>query len=170
MTATLTNTAALVYVADLVTDVLNDAQFGEGVEFTAERSYADWDLMLEDADELRVDVVPVGHATSDLNSRGNSGYLVTLNIGIRKRFGQAESDQQTGRIDKAEVDRLVLLVEQIHELLCSYQQRNLASNVAWRETKITDTYVAAHLRQDRQFTGLILCTFHVKRALPAPDA
>lgn len=169
MPATLTNTAALVYVADLVAAALNAHNFGEGVEFKAERSYADWDLPLEDAEQLHIDVVPMNHAASELNSRGNAGYNVTVNIGVRKRFDPAESEQLTGRVSLAEVDRMVQLLEQIHEHLCGYEKRVLASNVAWQKSEITDSYVAEHLRQHRQYTGLILCTYRVKRALEVPE-
>jgi hypothetical protein len=165
--ATLTNTAALVYVADLVVAALNAHDFGEEVRFKAERSYADWDLKLEDAGELHVDVVPTGIPSAVLNSRGNAGYDVTINIGLRKRFGQEESEQHTGRIDLAELDRMVQLLEQIHELLCGQDKRVLASDVAWQASTITDAYVAEHLRQNRQYTGLILATYRVKRALEA---
>jgi hypothetical protein len=166
--ATLTNTAALVYVADLVAAALNAHEFGEGVAFKAERSYADWDLKLEDAGELHVDVVPMGHPTAILRSRGSVTYRVTVNIGLRKRFTQQESEQQTGRIDLAEVDRMVQLLEQIHELMCGWDKRSLADNVAWQESGITDSYVAEHLRQHRQYTGLILLTYHVTKTLEAP--
>jgi hypothetical protein len=167
MPATLANTAALVYVADLVAAALNAHDFGEGVQFQAERSYADWDLKLEDANELHVDVVPVNLPSAVLNSRGNAGYDVTVDVGLRKRFTQQESEEHTGRIDLAEVDRLVYLLEQMHELLCGYDKRVLASNVAWQASTITDAFVPEHLRQNRQYTGLMRLTYRVKRELEA---
>ncbi len=165
--ATLTNTAALVYVADLVTAALNAHEFGEGVQFQAERSYADWDLALTDADELHVDVVPVGHPTAVLRSRGSVTYEVTVNIGLRKRFTQGESEKSDGRITLAEVDRLVQLLEHIHELMCGWDKRSLATDVAWQNSRITDSFVPEHLRQNRQYTGLILLTYHVSKTLEA---
>lgn len=165
MSATLTNTAALVYVADLVTAALNAHDFGEGVDFKADRNYADFDVPLEDLDELRLDVVPMNHVTSELIARGAVGYDVNVNIALRKRFTPSETEPGNGRVDVAEVDRLVLLLEQIHEHLCGYQERELDDDVSWTDTKITDSYVVEHLRVNRQYTGLILCTFHVTRDL-----
>lgn len=152
-------TAALITAAEAIKNVLNAGEFI--ADFEAERSYPDWNLELAEAKQLHVDVVPVGYVETALASRGSVGYQVTVDIGVRKKFGQLSQESRTGRIDVAEIDELILLVQQIHQYMCHQDRRVLAENVHWKETVITDAYVTKHLRELRQFTGLIRVNYNV---------
>lgn len=159
--------AILVQVADGMTAELaaaHDSGKFAGLVFTPERSYADWkDDELEDLDCLHVDVVPVGHDSSDQEDRGAVGYVCTSDIGIRKKFGP-RSNAQSGRIRRTEIDRLVLLVEEIHEHFCMERLPTFESAI-WRETKIRTTFSRRHLRDMRMFLGVIRVSYDVSQAL-----
>ena len=118
-------TAILVSTAVAVLGVLSDNKFSQ--EFEPVRSYADWELPLEDSDDLHVDVVPVGSPDMELETRGSIGYAPQVDIVIRKRLaaGQQEADgtlilrlrdvdvprtvtsggQPVPRVDSAQLDR-----------------------------------------------------------------
>ena len=154
--------AVLVDVATAITAELAAASLGQ--TFVPARSYADWDEQLEDAGTLHVDVVPVNYDESALDSRESIGYVVSCDVGIRKRFGTDDQEVSTGRIELAEIDDLVLLVEAIHEF---FIERRLAGyeSAVWRETKIRSAYIRKHLREYRQFTGMIRVSYDVSKAI-----
>lgn len=160
--------SALVQVADAVTAAIAGHDFG--IEFACERSYPDWDSELKETGCLRVDVLPVRHTESTLNTRGSVAYNCLTEIGIRRKFGQGEQQVVNGRIELSEVDRLVYLVEQIHELLCGWDKRQLAADIAWQDTEIRASYVPPHLKDWRQFTGIIAATYRVTRTLTGAPA
>ena len=150
--------AVLVDVADAITTALNGGSFSES--FTAVRSYAEWDEALTDVDTLRVDVVPVNYTErSQLVSRNAYEYQVETDIGVRKRFAVADQDATTGRIDTAEIDALVLLVEEINEFFI--HDALGSTGTVWDAVEIRAAYVREHLRNMRQFTGIVRVT-HTK--------
>ncbi len=115
---------------------------------------------------LHVDVVPVIHSTSELETRGSIYYEIEVDIGIRKRFDTADQDGTTGRILIAKIDELALLVEQVFEHLCELELPTFTADHAWIETKIRQTFVRKHLRENRQFTGLLRTKYRVAKNLP----
>lgn len=90
------------------------------VDVVPERSYGEWDRNFEDLDELAVDVVPAS-ADMELITRGAFGYAVTTAIAIRKRFGTAEQESSTGRVDIDEQDALTRLVQLVGEYFAPKQ-------------------------------------------------
>jgi hypothetical protein len=158
--------AVLVEVADAITEQLNAA--GLTPEFEAERSWADWDEKLEDSDELHVDVVGIA-ADVEIEDRTTLKYTCTVHIGVRKRFKVPDQDQSTGRIDKAEVDALVLLVQQIGELFAAPSAsggRLTEFDVAvWEEFKPGMWFNRKLLRENRQFTGIVRVIHTVDREI-----
>ena len=160
----------LIALADLVTASLNEAQFGvDG--FVAERNYADWEDTLKDLDQLHIDVVPVGHPASELATRGSTAYVCRIDIGIRKRFGEADQDTSTGRVGMEAVDKLVLLVERIHEHFAHSDNRRLSDTIdaAWNDTTIRSSWDRPHLREHRQFTGIIRLGYRVHQELEVSE-
>ncbi|WP_425618033.1 hypothetical protein NA78x_001726 [Anatilimnocola sp. NA78] len=167
--------AVLVKVADGVTAqlaaALEDGWF-EGLQFTPERSYADWlDDELEDLDCLKVDVVPVAYDETDLEGRGSCGYLVSVDIGVRLKFGLRDQ-VQGNRIRLAEVDRLILFVQELHEYFIKAGDgtgigRRLESfpGATWRESRIRTTFSRRHLRDKRMFLGVIRGFWDVSKEL-----
>lgn len=156
--------AVLVDVADAVVWELKTKPFF--LSFTCERSYAEWDLPLEDGDDaLRVDVVPVGSLPAELDTRASSEYRPACDVVIRKRMLPADYVPSTKRLSLAKVDELVKLVEDIHDFLCSERLSKLPAAV-WQETKILAAYKPSHLRTPHQFTGIVRVTYSIDKDLP----
>lgn len=160
-------TAKLIQLADAVVEALNDHDFG--VDFTAERSYADWDLSLSDSGVVHVDVVPVGHPTSELDTRSSVGYQLTVDVGIRKRFTAEEQDDETGRIELDAVDEMVELVELFVEFFYASPNRSLAdadqASIAADGVAVRSTWIRPHLKDKRQFTALMRLTYDYSHGL-----
>lgn len=130
-----------------------------------ERSYADWEMLLELAEEdgLRVDVVAVTtEQKTDLSSRGSSQFLIPIDIAVRRKFGVDRQDDDTGRIEIAEIDALCLLVQEIHELFTPLRLVDFTAGV-WQENRILVCPIKEHLRLNRQFTGIVRVTFRVDK-------
>ena len=171
--------AALVQVADTVTAMLRAAPADTFTQPFApdypQRSYADWDLPLEEVPppnlgRLLCDVVPAGASVkTELEDRGAIKYKVPVDIVLRLKFGP----NIAGRLDVAAVDPYVELVEQIHAYFCG-ERMALAvpddgltpltteeeqQSMSWESTDILAAYRKDHLRQYRQFTGIVRVTF-----------
>ena len=153
--------AILVSTADAVLNALADHRFSQ--EFEPVRSYADWELPLEDQDELHVDVVPVGSPEMELETRGSIDYSPQVDIVIRKRLA---SDQQEadGTLILPEVDDLVLLVQELAEYFMADRLAEF-EGAAWERTQMLAAFKPSHLRQYRQFTGIIRLTFKAQTDL-----
>lgn len=162
--------AVLVTLADAITAELNAATW-DGLSLEWERSYADWEIDLRTLGQLKGDVVPVAYDETDLDGRGSVGYACSVDIGVRKKFGQPELEQ-CGRIDLAEIDRLVLFVQELHEFFIAPSgsttigrrlQNYTTAN--WRETTIRSTYSQKHLREMQMFLGVVRVTYDVSKTL-----
>jgi hypothetical protein len=132
------------------------------LQFIAERTYADFDLPLEDdaiRGKLLCDVVPVSRLITDLESRGGSvAYEPSIDIVFRKKFEPADAQEDDGRLTKAAVDELVALVEEVNE---HFTPTALTTTDAatWKSTEIVAAVMHKHLREFNQFTGIIRLTF-----------
>lgn len=153
--------ARLVAVAKEVEALIDAASFSS--EFELERSYADWDLELEEADCVRVDVVPVGHESTELTSKRYLEYEIQIDVAIRKRFDVTDQTDE-GRIDVEEIDALVRLTEEMSEFFMADRFTNL-TDTAWSSTDIKAAPVKQHLRAMRQFTGIVRLGFRTTRLL-----
>ncbi len=92
--------AVAVSVANAVVSYLEAAGTTTAIE--PERSYADWELALEDAETLHVDVAVVtSELKVDLIAQKMMRFTVPVDVAIRKRFGTDKQDDDTGRIDLA---------------------------------------------------------------------
>jgi len=160
-----------VAVADAVVAHLVAASSSLAQPIAPVRSYADWEKpleteRLEECDRLMVDVVAVEPAPDfkvDIASRNSLRYLIPVDIALRERFGSAQQNDDTGRIELARVDALVLLTQQIWE---SFSLERLATleGAVWdseHPPKIAANPLRAHLREFRQFTGIVRVTFRV---------
>jgi len=155
--------AVLVAAAEAVKTAFNGHVFSV-TPLVAERSYADWDLALEDAGTLRADIVQAGYAKIEMATRGEIRYEPFVDVGIRKRFG--EGDQAAnGRIDVADIDALVLLVEEVNEFFLG-EILSDSRGSAWKACAIRANPVTKHLRELRQFTGILRLTFDSLKAIP----
>ena len=124
------------------------------------------DLLLKNNDDLRIDV-QVGDCTTHIITRAETKYLCRTDIAVRKRFVQAEEVAETGEIDTDEIDRLILLVQQIHDFFSRNSEdgsgRRLATfnDAAFESVEFTPLYFPAHLREHRQFTGIVVVEYGV---------
>lgn len=155
--------AILVATAKAVALALNESTAFQQ-KFTAERSYADFDLPLTDADpsdRVLVDVVPVGmNYGCELTTQTTIDYSPAIDIVVRKRLGP-ERRQADGRFSPEEIDELVLFVEQINEFFGPNRMQSFDA-AAWDAetgTKILAAYMPSHLRQHHQFTGRVRVPF-----------
>ena len=118
------------------------------------------DLLLKHGDDLRIDV-QVGDCTTDIITRAETKYMCRTDIAVRKHFVQAEEDADTGEIDTDEIDRLILLVQEIHDFFTRNSDdgsgRRLATynDATCESAAFRPLYVPDHLREHRQFTGIV---------------
>jgi hypothetical protein len=155
--------AELVAVAEAIKEELNAQPQTFTLPFDAVRSY-DTETELEDLDTLHVDVVPV-KAPISLETQGSVEYRSAVDIGVRKKFGQADRDA-SGAIDIAKIDQLILLVQQIAEALIE-MRLTAHPDAAWQSTEVRVWYVPRHLRELGQFTGIVRVEFATQRELVA---
>lgn len=162
-----------ILLADAITAVINadqDASAFGALEFTARRSYPDWDDDFTGLKNLAVDVVFVssGGESADLDSAFSLATEPSLDIAIRKRFDTPSDRESGGRLKNSAVDSLVALVEQIHVLLC--EDRNTSITLAggitanWNGASIRTYCDYAKLRQGC-FLGVVRVTFNVSKVV-----
>jgi len=158
--------ATLVDIAAAIAAELDAAALS--VEFTPQWSFADWDLELKDLDTLSVDVVPVNF-TEEQETQGSWLVTCTVDIGVRKRFDARQQVAATGRNARDEISTLVDLLQQIAEFWMpaqpDYSGRKLADIplATWQETKIKTAHVPRHLREMRQYTGIVQVVYEVEK-------
>lgn len=168
--------AAAVSVAKAVETQIRAAMEADelATRFTLVRSYADWefdaktqdDLTLREEEKLRVDVV--GHMTEqtvELGTRGGKATIVIpVDIAVRQRLGRDKQDDDTGLVELDPIDELMLLVQQLYLMFMPIRLTNFAYAVWDGENggvKILTAPDRRHLRDLRQFTGLIRIYFKV---------
>lgn len=158
--------AVEVSVAKAVISQLAAARLSQPIDPV--RSYADWVQPLEvddtqKEDQLYVDVVPVATAQEvESSSRNTVAYTVPIDIAVRRKFGPKWQDTETGRVAVREVDTLLYLVQEIHELFTLTRMTDFEAG-AWQETRRIVAPLKQHLRDLRQFTGIVRVTFRVDR-------
>lgn len=156
MTAT---PAELVSVADAIVAELANLVSEHVGEIEPVRSYADWAEELKDLGDFRVDVVPVGYPEEEADSRGSIGYRCAVDVGVRKKFAQADRES-SGRIKLAEIDKLVGLVQEIHTFLFN-RRLSTYEGAAFREVKFRVVCSRKHLRDDGLFLGVVRVFYDV---------
>lgn len=159
--------AVVVEVASAVKAMIATAQSTlSQTEFTLERSYADWELELKNASELRVDVAAViNKQRVELGTRGSWDYVIPVDIAVRKRFKDSEWQDENGRAEVASVDALMLLTQNLFELFMPQRLTGFTDGV-WESTEILVAPVTEHLRKHKQFTSVVRVVFGVNRDMP----
>lgn len=148
-------------IATVVTDALNGAPAGAfALSFEAVRSYADWELPLEEnqGGNLMVDVVPVGKLEGEIETVGSLKYSPDVDIAVRLGLGPERRDANN-RFNVAEIDQLVEFVQSIAEYFAIDRFGGL-TNFAWDSSRNNrTTIVYSHLRTHHQFTGIVRIPF-----------
>jgi hypothetical protein len=149
--------ARAVAIASAVVTQINAANLG----VTAERSYADWDLELQDETGPRCDVVTNSvEQKQELFTRGNAKLSIPIDIAIRQKFGAAVIDATTGRVQLAAVDDLIAITEAIAMMFTPKAfYEATGGNWAFEDITILANPIRQHLRQLHQFTSVIRITF-----------
>ena len=159
----MTDSAIEVSIANAVVVDLATANLSQS--FTPVRSYADWVQPLEHDDTLKertlyVDVVPVATGLEiEAASQATLAYTCPIDIAVRYKFGQDTMNNDTGRIELAEIDKLMLLVQEIHEHFTLERMQSFDA-ASWSGTKRLVAPHKPHLREFRQFTGIVRVTFN----------
>lgn len=157
--------AVAVSIAKAVEVKIRGTKFEQ--EFVLQRSYADWDLKLEnldqlemkDSDKLHVDVVShsseqaVEHA-----ARGKLRFTVPIDIAVRRKLGPDDQDSDTGRLKLLAIDELMELTQRMYELF-AHQELNGFPEGTQEETTIEVAPFREHLRELRQFTSIVRVVF-----------
>ena len=150
-------TATLVSTAEAIKDFLNGQSFS--MKFDACRSYADWKATLEGEDEkLHVDVIVVRHDDVELVDKTTIAYDNAIQVAVRRKFGQSELVNKRVRIES--VDQHVELLEEVNKALCGGRITGFEDAI-WTKSVIEASYVPAHLKDAKQYTGLIRFTYKV---------
>lgn len=159
--------SVLLSVVDALVDTLNAATWS-GPDFVARRAFADVfdeELQGQDADAIQVDViVPEAYDDVTLDTRAAIKRTVTIDIVIRRKFAPEHYDAATNEID---ADKLAELVElgEILSLEATYARMTASTEAAWQSSEHDPIYRKDHLRQLRQFTGVVAITFEIYSAL-----
>ena len=158
-------TASAVAIANAVVTQINAANLG----FTAERSYADWDLELADTQDQtspRCDVVANSvQQLQELFTRGTAKLTIPIDIAIRQKFGADQIDPETGRVVLAAVDNLIEATETVAMLFIGKAFPDVPNNlnIAFQEIAIVAAPIRQHLRQFHQFTSVIRITLRTSK-------
>lgn len=156
-----TDQSILVLVAEAVAAELRSITFTLKASINRNRYVTT--IELSDIGSLRVDVVPGD--VDEVGKAGRAGTVRTcrIDVVIRKRFNEStEVDAATGEIHAEEIDRLILLAEQIQAFFDG-RRLELYPQATWMDNPETfrPIYDPNHLRTLRQFTGVVGIKYRV---------
>lgn len=165
-------------IADGITKLIEKATLG--VNPIIARSYAEWDLQLSnandleltDSSELHIDVVI--HTTEqelEIVSRGKVQFGIPIDIAVRQKLSSTEQDASTGVLNKEEVDRLVKVTQDLSVMFAGQRLATFdcATWDAEKGTKIVVCPMRQHLRELRQFTGIVRVHFLASLTIPIAE-
>lgn len=143
--------------AEAIRDLLNAGSFS--LSFTAATTY-DAELPLEDMGTLHVDVLSAS-MTQEPSSRSSVGYNIGVDIAVRYRFGVTDQVSATQQVDIDTVGAYIALLEEIAEHLADPDNRVLAitGKASWLRNEIRMPWVPQHMRENRQYTGIMRATY-----------
>ena len=159
--------SVLIDVGEALVDTLNAIDWS-GTDFTARLSFASVDdEELTDADDeaVQVDViVPEEFDDVTLDTKATVVRQATFDVVIRRKFRTQDNDAATGQVDLEQVKELIELGEQLI-LAATFARMSGATNAAWIAADHNPIYRRDHLRQLRQFTGVVAITFEIESDL-----
>lgn len=153
--------AILISVAEAVAEELRNETFT--LKPTISRNRYVTELKLKDAAGLQINAVPGDVDEVRKVDRARTSRTCRIDVFIRKRLDEGtETDNDTGELDQAEVDRLVLFSEQIHEFFDG-RRLSLYQPAMWTENPdaFRPIYDQDHLRTLRQFTSVVGVKYRV---------
>jgi len=146
--------------ADAVKELIDAGAYSK--DFDIELAY-DTELLLEDAGTLQVIVVAAGLEVS-VDSRYSLAYECSIDIAVRYRFGTDETDDD-GKVNHNEVEAYLNLLEEIGEHLADPDNRvpSRKTLASWIGNDIRMPYVPDHIRNQRQYTGILRARYRVDK-------
>lgn len=163
--ATLLQCAAAIAAELLV--AVEAEEFGADIETTPDWSFATFDEVVKKADGLRIDVVPKNYDESGLSSRTRIGYASSCDVYVRKRFNDVTDRQANAnnQIKRAEIARLIRLVQDIHERFIKRRLPTMES-ASWRSSTVVTAYSRVHLRTNAMFWGNVRFVYDTPEPVP----
>lgn len=164
--------AVFVEVADaIVEEIQNAADDNEfSVKLTVSRSWADANEELPDLGKAQIDVVPF-MPSGELETDRLLDYSHTVDVLIRRKFNENEIDLANGRASRAEIDKMVLLLQEVWELMSPPNSGELTTassySAKWDPiaSRIMSFNMRAQLKKLRQYTGLLRLGYRVSKAV-----
>jgi hypothetical protein len=146
--------AVAVEIADAMVTALNAAQLSEA--FEAKRYYLP-EFDLKEMNTLHVSVVPA-ELDEEIADRSRDRAEYKIHVAVQKRVA---SNDPPG-FDEAAIDGLMQLVQEIDDL---FRHKPLAgyTQAGWAKTENKPIYDPKHLKENSQFTSLLVFTFRVMR-------
>lgn len=159
--------SVLEQVATAIADELDDATT-LSQSLSPVLSGADFDTLLQDVGELRVDVCPVS-AKSTLQARGRLKYVVSVDVLVRRKFAAADRESD-GSIKFSELAEMLELVEEIGEYFAPCQPNQTGrrlttlTDAAWdSSSEIKSNYSRKMLRENGQFSGWVTLVYSLSK-------
>lgn len=156
--------ARLVEVAEAATAQINAAVedgYFVGHQFKAKRTWASWKSEITSNTCLQVDVRAMRYDTSELDDRGSIDYQCSIEIYIRKEFGEEDRGQDR-EIRTEVVDKLVRLTEQLHELFVENPETD--DDIIWNDSKVLAVADPDHMARGQYF-GAVRVMFDAPREI-----
>jgi len=153
--------AELVKVADAVTDELRKLESIHVGRIYPERTYGEFADSLEELEELRVDVLPVDYTETSANTRESIGYVCAVDIAVRKKIGPVDR-YPSGRLRRRAIDRLIGLVQEIHEFLFN-RRLTKYEEAAFESLDLLQGYSWERLSNDQLFWGAVRVKYRVSK-------
>jgi hypothetical protein len=148
-------------IADAVLGVVRGLDLG--IEYTAERSYGDWEDELSDREAALVEVTTPREPTLDLDTRGSMAYTLDVVVTLRKRIVAEDRDGQTGRISVETLDPYTAAVETIAEAMVPDVFANV--DASWLQVASVMLYDPQLLRQTGLFMGQVIVRFEARKSI-----
>ena len=146
--------AVVLEIADAVVAALNSARLSQA--FEARRYYLP-EFDLKDMDTLHVSVVPA-ELDEEIADRSRDRAEYKIHVAVQKRVAKKDPPG----LDQAAIDGLMQLVQEIDDL---FRHKPLAgyTQASWAKTENKPIYDPKHLKENNQFTSLLVFTFRVMR-------
>jgi hypothetical protein len=163
--------ALIVEVADAIVSELQEIAYGETV--TVRRNYGDVNNELHDDDlqSILIEVVP-WRIDPDMDTSHYADWTLSYDVFVRRSLTENEEEFTAGIVDRAEIDRLVGIVQDTWEHF--WPQGNATHTLTTTSgyeakydpgnSKMLYLFHPLHLKKLRQFTGWLRLAYIVSKA------
>jgi sulfite reductase beta subunit-like hemoprotein len=105
--------------------------------------------------------------TAEADSRSSLAYNALIDVAVRYKFAAATQIYATQEIDLTYIEEYVDLLEAIAEHLATPGNRALTAktDATWLRNEMRAPWVPEHIREHRQYTGIVRATYYVAKDL-----